>query len=44
MNMKSVTVRQKEFYSWQYKNLIKKTLKKNMKRQNLTTKKNCSVP
>jgi hypothetical protein len=34
MKMKSVTVRQKELYSWKYKSLIKKTPKKNMKRQN----------
>ena len=41
MKMKSVTVRQKEFYSWNQKTLINKTLKNNMKRQKLTTKKNC---
>jgi hypothetical protein len=41
MKMKSVTVRQKEFYSWKLKNLIKKTPKKNMNRKKLTTKKNC---
>jgi hypothetical protein len=32
MKMKSVTVRQEEFYSWQYKTLIKKTLNNNMKK------------
>ena len=41
MKMNSVTVRQKEFYSWQQNTLINKTLKKNMKRHNLTTEKNC---
>ena len=47
MKMKSVTVRHKEFYSWQYKTLINKTSKKNMKkskkklkRMKLTTEKN----
>ena len=44
MKMKSVTVRQKEFYSWKQKTLIKKTLKKNMKkklkRKKLTFEKN----
>jgi hypothetical protein len=51
MKMKSVTVRHKELYSWQYKTLIKKTPKKNMKRPKnnmkrikLTTKNNCCVP
>jgi hypothetical protein len=39
--MKSVKVRHKELYSWQYKTPINKTQKKNMKRQKLTTKKNC---
>ena len=48
MKMKSVTVRQKELYSWQQNTLIKKTPKKNMKkhmkkklkRQKLTSEKN----
>jgi hypothetical protein len=33
MKMKSVEMRQKEFYSWKYKTLIKKTPKKNMTRK-----------
>ena len=48
MKMKSVTVKQEEFYSWQYKTPINKTLKKNMnkhmkkklKRKKLTSEKN----
>lgn len=53
MTMKSVTVRQKEFYSWEQKTPIKNNMKglkknikrpkKNMKRQKLTTEKNCCV-
>ena len=43
MGMMSVTVRHKELYSWKYKTLTKKTLKKNMKRQKLTIEKNCWV-
>jgi hypothetical protein len=35
--MKSVKVRQKEFYLWKYKTLIKKKPKRNMKRKRLTT-------
>ena len=32
--MKSMTMRQEDFYSWQYKNLINKTPKNNMKKSN----------
>ena len=39
MKMKSVTVRQKDLYSWKYKTLIKKTLKNNMKKPKNNTKK-----
>jgi hypothetical protein len=39
MKMKSVSVRQKEFHSWQLKTLIKKTLKKNMKKHKKNMKK-----
>ena len=39
MKMKLVIVRQEEFYSWQYKTLIKKTLKKNMKKPKKNMKK-----
>jgi hypothetical protein len=42
MKMKSVTVRQKEFYSWNWKTLIKKTLNKNMNKikKNMNMSKN----
>jgi hypothetical protein len=39
MKMKSVTVRQEEFYSWQQKILTKKTPKKNMKKPKKDMKK-----
>jgi hypothetical protein len=39
MKMKLVTVRHKEFYSWQEKTLINKTLKKNMKKPKKNMKK-----
>ena len=41
MKMKSMTVRQKEFYPWLQKTLINKMPKKYMKRKKLTTKNNC---